>query len=231
MLRLGSLAVIACLLVLAGGVAHAAKPRQAVFRATLTATLTKQWTFTTSSEDGACIRTTRGSGRWQATLAAARPARLTAVPLSGGRLRFSGALSALGGSSLRSGSTTTVESGEPPCERATRAVRCSPQRRAFANASSSIRNPRRGVAQLAGRRGLAAARVFPAQCGVEPDDIRRIRTDHPLATSPIDRVDVFDPQVRRFFLSGDTEQVTTLEGPLEGRVTERVRWRLVFTRL
>jgi hypothetical protein len=230
MLRLGSLAFLVCSLVLAGGVAHAAKPRQAVFRATLTATLTKEWTFTTSSENGDCIRTMRGAGRWQTTLKAARPARIRATALSGDRVRFSGTLAALDGSSLRSGSTTTVESGDPPCDRSTRAVRCAPQRRAVSNASSSVRNPRRGVAQLAGLRGLAAARVFPSQCGVEPDDIRAIRTDLPLATAPIDRRDVFDPQVRRFFLTGDTQQVTTLEGPLEGRVTERVRWRLVFTR-
>lgn len=230
-LRLGSLAVCACLLVLAGGTAHAAKPRQAEFRATLTATLTKQWTYTETAEDGNCVRSTRGTGRWQATVRAARPARIRVKALSSGRLRFSGTLAALGGSALRSGSSTTTESGDPPCERATRTARCSPQRRRVAGASSTLRNPRRGVAQLGSLRGFAGARSFPSQCGAEPEDIRAIRTDLPLADGPIDASDVFDRKVSRFYITGDTEQVSTIEGELEGRVTEHVRWTVVFARL
>jgi hypothetical protein len=42
---------------------------------------------------------------------------------------------------------------------------------------------------------------------------------------------VFDRDVPRFFISGNTQQVTTLEGPYDGRVTERVRWTLTFTRV
>lgn len=231
MLRLGSLAVFACLFVLAGGTAHAAKPRQAVFRATLTATLTKQWTFTATADDGDCVRTTRGSGRWQATLEAGRPARIRVTSLSGGRMRFSGTLAALGGSALRSGSSTTVESGEPPCERSTRMTRCSPQRRRVANASTTLRNPRRGIAQLGALRGVAAARTFPSECGVEPADIRAMGTDLPLANAPISAADVFDRNVPGFYVRGDTDQVTTLQGDVEGRVTERVRWTVTFTRV
>jgi hypothetical protein len=231
MLRLGSLAVLVCLLVLAGGTAHAAKPRQAVFHATLTATLTKQWTFTDTGEDGNCVRTTRGSGRWQATLKAARSARIRVTALSGGRLRFAGTLALIGGTAVGSGSSTTIESGEAPCERTSRTARCSPQRRRIARASSMLRNPRRGIAQLGSLRGIAGARTSQSACGAEPADIRAIRTDLPLATAPVDASDVFDRNVPRFYISGDTEQVTTLEGELEGRVTERVRWTVVFTRL
>jgi hypothetical protein len=42
---------------------------------------------------------------------------------------------------------------------------------------------------------------------------------------------VFDRDVPRFFISGNSRQVTTIEGPYDGRVTERVRWTLTFTRL
>ncbi len=228
MLRLGSMALIGCLLVLAGGTAYAAKPKQAVFTATLTATLTKQWTYTRTVEDGDCTRTTRGVGRWQATLKTKRAARIRAIAASGGKVRFAGVLSSLGGSVLRSG-TTTTGGGDSPCEPGTRAVRCATTRRGFANGSSSVRNPRRGVAQLGSLRG--AAQSFPAACTNEPDDIRSIRTDLPLATAPLDPADVFGKDIRSFFLIGDTEQVTTLEGDLEGLVTERVRWRLTFTRV
>src|SRR5687768_14754003 len=58
-LRLGVLALFAFLLVLAGGAAYAAKPRQAVFKVTLTAALTKTWTFTRiESSEADCTRTT-----------------------------------------------------------------------------------------------------------------------------------------------------------------------------
>jgi hypothetical protein len=61
--------------------------------------------------------------------------------------------------------------------------------------------------------------------------IRSIRADLPLATGPLDAGDVFDRNVPRWFVTGDTEQVTTIEGDVDGTVTERVRWRLNFTRL
>jgi hypothetical protein len=58
-----------------------------------------------------------------------------------------------------------------------------------------------------------------------------VRTDLPLATGPLDSADLFDRNVGRWFVTGDTEQVTTIEGAVDGRVTERVRWTLNFTRL
>lgn len=231
MLRLGSLALCVCLLVLAGGTAHAAKPRSraATFAITLTATLTKEWTYTRTVEEGGdCVRTTRGTGRWQAKLSSRRSARIKAIP-AGSRIRFVGTVGSLRGSAVQSGATTTTLGGDPACERSTRSVRCAAERKTFSNASSAVRNPRRGVAQLGALRGTGAARSF--RCLETPDDIRTIRTDLSLATAPLDSGDVFGRDIRRFFLTGDTEQVTTLEGELEGRVTERVRWTLVFTRL
>lgn len=231
-LRLGSLAMVACVLAFAGGTAYAAKPKQAAFRVTLTATLTKTWTFTRVDEDGSCLRTTRGTGRWEARLSAKRPGLVRAVAAGRGKVRFSRAtIARLGGFAVQSGTATTTTSGDPPCERATRSARCGRQRRAFNGASSVIRSPRKGVVQLGSIRGFGAARTIPSSCLQEPADIRSIRTDLPLATAPLDAADVFASNVLRFFTTGDTEQVTTLEGDVEGRVTERVRWTLVFTRL
>jgi hypothetical protein len=231
-LRLGSLAVLACALVLAGGTAHAAKPKEAAFTVTLTGTLTKQWTFTRVDEDddGSCTRTTRGTGRWEAKLSA-RPSRMRATAARGGKVRFSGAVRAVAGTAVQSGTANVSAGGDPPCERRSRSVRCSPQRRSFRGASSTVRNPRKGVVQLGPLRGAGAARAFPTACLEEAPDIRAIRTDLSLATAPLDTADVFGRNVPRFFARGDTEQVTTLEGEVEGRVTERVRWTLVFTRV
>jgi hypothetical protein len=231
-LRVGLSALSACLLILAGGTALAAEPQQAVFKVTLTGNLTKDWSFTRVEEQGNCTRTTRGSGRWQLRLSSRRPGRVRAIAGVGGRVRFSDAtVTAIGGTATRSGTIRVTTAGSPPCERGTRSVRCPRQKRTFTRGSSSLRSPRKGFLRLTSLRGASAARSFPSGCLDEPTDIRAIRTDLPLATGPLDAGDVFGRDISRFFVTGNTEQVTTLDGDVTGRVTERVRWTLVFTRL
>jgi hypothetical protein len=233
LLRLGVWTLLACLLAVAGSSAYAAEQKQSVFKVTLTATLTKEWTFTQVEESETdCVRTTRGVGRWQAKLSARTPARMRAIAAANGRVRFSGAVvAALAGAATRSGSMTTTAGGPAPCERLSRSVRCGQERRTFRRVSTSVANPRRGILQLGRLRGADSIRSFRSTCLEEPSDIRAIRTDLPLATGPLDSRDVLDPNVPRWFVTGDTEQVTTLEGDVDGRVTERVRWTLNFSRL
>lgn len=232
LLRVGVITLFLFLLAVAGGVAHAAKPKQAVFRVTLSATLTKTWTFSRVEAEAGCTETIRGVGRWEAKLSARRPGRVRAIAAGGGKVRFSGAtLAAIAGTASQSGTMTVTASGPPPCNRRARSVRCNPERQTFKGASSSLRSPRKGILQLGSLRGAGAARSFRSNCLEEPADIRAIRTDLPLATGPLAVEDVFGRNVPRFFISGDTEQVTTLEGDVNGQVTERVRWTIVFTRL
>ena len=229
-LRLGVLGLLVCLLALAAGAAHAAPRKQAFFRVTLSATLTKTWTYTHSEEVENCVRTTRGSGTTTSKLSLRRPARIRAIAVGATRVRFLGAISTIAGAIVRSGSKTIVTGGDPPCER--RIVsdgHCTRQRRSFSGGATSLRNPRKSILQLAPTRGVRGAR--PSRCPAEPGDIKAIRTDLPLASGPIDRADVFGRDVPRFFVSGDTTQETTLTGELEGRVVERVRWTVLFTRL
>lgn len=232
MLRQGVALGLMGLLILAGGIAHAAKPRQAVFRVALTATLTKNWTFTRVEADPGCTRTTTGVGRWQTKLATTAATRVRAIGASGGRVRFTGAtLRAIAGAATRSGRMTIATRGAPPCDRFARTVRCGAQRRSFRGASVSFGSPRRGVVQFRTLRGATRIRSFDSICPEEPSDIGSIRTDLPLATGPLDTSDVFARDVRRWFVSGDSEQVTTIEGEVPGRVVERVRWTLTFTRI
>jgi hypothetical protein len=231
MLRLG-VPLVLCLLALAGSSAHAAKPRETAFRVTLTATLTKDWTFTRAEPEGACTKTTRGVGRWRASLSTRQSTRVRAFSASGGRVRFSGAtLRAITGASTLSGTMTTSARGAPACARPATTVRCTPGRRSSRGLAVSFGSPRRGVLQFRALRGSGRIRTFATRCPEEPADIRAVRTDLPIATGPLDNADVFDPGVRRWFITGDSEQVTTIEGDVPGRVTERVRWRLVFTRI
>ena len=231
-LRPGVLALFACLLAMAG-TAYAATPRQTVFKVTLTATLTKTWTFTRSEASEAdCTRTTRGVGRWEAKLSTRSAGRVRAIAARAGKVRLSGAtLRTLMGAAARSGSMTIKTTGLPPCERLSRSMRCGRERRAFRGGSTALASPRKGILRLERLRGADAIRWFRSTCLEEPSEIRAIRTDLPLATGPLDAADVFSRNVSRWFISGDSEQVTSLEGDVEGRVTERVRWTVNFTRL
>jgi hypothetical protein len=210
----------------------AAKPQQGRFRVTVTGTLTKTWTVTRSEGEPGCILTTRSTGKWQASLATKRPTTIRVVSAGAGRVRFAGGtVKAIAGTGLQSGTNTVVGQGSPPCARQTRTVKCSGQRRSFRGASTGISNPRRGVLQLGRLRGADAIRSFSAQCPDEPADVRSIKADLPLASGPLDGTDFFRRDVASFFVTGDTQQETTITGELEGTVVERVRWKATFTRL
>ena len=156
---------------------------------------------------------------------------MRAIAVSNRRVRFSGAVvAALAGAATRSGLMTTIAGAR----RRASAFTLGALRSGTADVSPGlgpVASPRRGILQLGRLRGADSIRSFRSTCLEEPSDIRAIRTDLPLATGPLDSRDVFDPNVPRWFVTGDTEQVTTLEGEIDGRVTERVRWTLNFTRL
>jgi hypothetical protein len=231
-LRWGIPSSIVCLLIFAGGSAVAATPSSARFRVTLTATLTKTWNVTRSEGEPGCIRTTRSSGRWHATLSAKRSSRVRIVAAARGRVRLVGGwIGAIAGSASQSGTNAVVGQGSPACERQTRTVRCATQRRSFRGGTTVLANPRRGILALTRLKGAGALRSFSPQCPQEPAEVRAVRTDLPIATGPLDAADVFHRNVPKFFVTGNTQQQTTITGELEGMVNERVRWTVTFTRL
>jgi hypothetical protein len=230
--RLGVLLVGACVLLSAWGAAGAATPQRAEFRVTLTATLTKDWNHVRLVQTD-CIRATTHIGRWKLSLATRRPSRMVIsrpVSATSGLRLGPAVVSSIGGQATQTGSRRVEVSGDR-CDRDVRRTVCASQRRSFRGASARLTNPSRGKARFAPLRGAAAARSFRPTCPEEPTEIRSIRTDLALADAPLSAADVFDRDVPRFFISGNTRQVTTLEGPYDGRVTERVRWTLTFTRL
>jgi hypothetical protein len=230
--RLGLFIAVTGGLLSALGAAGAATPQRAEFRVTLTATLTKEWRHV-RVVSAQCTRTTTHRGEWRLTLAARRASRVVIArpATSGGRLRISPAtVGALAGQAQQRGGRDVLIQG-PRCPRESTSVRCGVQRRSFRGASARLTSPARGRARFTPLRGAGRARSFRRTCPEEPVDISSLRTDLALADAPLAAADVFDPTVTRFFISGNTEQVTTLSGPYTGRVTERVRWTLTFTRL
>jgi hypothetical protein len=231
-LRWGIPGLIACLLLCAGGSALAAKPSSARFRLTLAATLTKTWNATRSEGEPGCIRTTKSAGRWQATLSTKRAARVRIVAARRGRVRFvGGTIGAIAGSASQSGTNSVVGQGSPPCERQTRTVRCATQRRSLRGAATALANPRRGMLALTRLKRAEALRSFSPRCPAEPSEVRSVRTDLPISPSPLDTADIFGHDVPKFFVTGSTQQQTTITGDVEGTVNERVRWTVTFTRL
>jgi hypothetical protein len=230
--RFGVHLVGTCVLLLGWGVAGAATPQRAEFRVTLAATLTKDWTHTRIVAAD-CSQVTTHGGHWKLSLATRRPSRMViARPASrGGALRLSSAtVGSIAGQATQWG-LRRFELRGPRCDRDVRRTSCSEQRRSFRGATARLTSPARGKARFAPLRGASAARAFRRTCPEEPPEIRSIRTDLGLADAPLAAADVFDRNVPRFFISGNTRQITTLEGPYDGRVTERVRWTLTFTRV
>ena len=232
MLRLrGVLVLLVCVVSLGWGAAGAATPQRAAFKVKLTGTLTKDWTVSRTVK-GECTEVTTHTGQWRMTLGTRRQSRIAFTSRGRGkRLGISPSLvRAIAGSATQGGSVL-LTSGGPACVASIRKVRCALRRKDFRGATVRLTTPRAGRARFTTLRGVSAARSLRGSCPEEPVEIRALRTDLGLADAPLSAADVFGRNVPRFFIRGNTSQVTTIEGDYDGKVTERVRWTLTFTRV
>ena len=227
----GVLVLLVCVVSLAWGAVGAATPDRASFTVKLTGTLTKDWTVRRTVE-GECTEVTTHAGQWRMSLGTRRQSRLVFTFRGRGRrLGISRSLvRAIAGTATQGGSAL-LTTGGPACVASIRKVRCALRRAGFQGATVRLTTPRAGRARFTMLRGVSAARTFPRACPEEPADIRALRTDLRLADAPLSAADVFGRNVPRFFIRGNTSQVTTIEGDYDGKVTERVRWTLTFTRV
>ena len=232
MLRLrGLLVLLVCVVSPGWGAAGAATPERAAFDVELTGTLTKDWTVRRTVE-GECTEVTTHVGQWRMSLGTRRRSRLAFTSRGRGRrLGISpSSVRAIAGSATRGGSVLLSTRG-PGCVASTRKVRCALRRVGFRGATVRLTTPRAGRARFTVLRGVSAARSFRRACPEEPADIRALRTDLRLADAPLSAADVFGRNVPRFFVRGNTTQETTIDDEYNGKVTERVRWTLTFTRV
>jgi hypothetical protein len=212
------------------GAAGAATPQRAVFKVSLTGTLTKDWTITRTVE-GECTQVTTQTGQWRMTLGTRRRSRIAFT--SRGRARPLGispsVVRSIAGSASQGGSLR-IEFRGLGCNRSIH-QRCARKSASFRGATVRLTTPRPGIARFARLRGVSGGRAIRGACPQQPDDVRALRTDLRLADAPLSAADVFAPDVPRFFISGNTTQETTIEGEYDGRVVERARWTLTFTRV
>ena len=226
----GVLVLLVCVVSLAWGAAGAATPERAAFRVKLTGMLTKDWTVRRAVE-GECTEVTTHAGQWRMSLGTRRQSRLVFTSRGRGRrLGISRLVRAIAGTATQGGSVL-LTTGGPACVASIRKVRCALRRVDFRGATVRLTTPRAGRARFTTLNGVSAARTFPRACPEEPADIRALRTDLRLADAPLSAADVFGRDVPRFYIRGNTTQKTTIEGEYDGKVTERVRWTLTFTRI
>jgi hypothetical protein len=227
----GVLVLLVCVVCLGWGAAGAAKPQRAAFDVKLTGTLTKDWTVIRTVE-GECTEVTTNTGQWRMTLGTRRQSRIAFTSRGRGRrLGISPSLvRAIAGSATRGGSVLVTSRG-PGCTAPIRMVRCALRRAGFRGATVRLTTPRARRARFTTLRGVSAVRSFRGSCPEEPAEIRALRTDLHLADAPLSAGDVLGRNVPRFFIRGNTSQGTTIEGDYDGKVTERVRWTLTFTRV
>jgi hypothetical protein len=228
---LGVAMVLAFTLLLGWGAAAAATPERAAFRVTLTATLTKDWRVSRTVESE-CVETTTTNGFWKLILRTSRPSGLVFTRLRAGQpVRIEpGVVRAIAGSAIQTGSVRKV-SQAPRCVPTEQIRTCPGRRRVVRGATVRLMSPRPAVARFARLRGAAAAYSFGGTCPGETTDVRAIRTGLRIADGPLSGADVFGRNVPRFFITGNTRQVTTIDGDYTGRVIERVNWKLTFTRI
>jgi hypothetical protein len=213
---------LTCLIAIIAGSADAARPTRATFGVTLRATITKDWNTVSESTEEGCTVVRRSIGHRTVTLRSARPTRVV-VSFQSGKAVFSP-------SAVRFVTVRVAQSGENrnrrelPCGSGTERVRCRPASRRMSG--GSFRFARSGRNEIS----FQAARLPGAgtSCPREPAAVRAIKPGLRDAEGEISEIDLTGGASQTAFASA--EATTDLEGPDAGRVVERVRWSLTFTR-
>jgi hypothetical protein len=210
--------------------AAAARTSSGQFLVTLHATLTKQWTYATSTRVAGCTSRVAGSGLRTISLRSSDASVITGS-WPGGRARasFSQPVRLLRGSIIQSGTKTTRNTGAAPCSQETHQLQCARITRSFQNRSVQVVS--RHVHRLGFRRiqGLVPSDFF-GSCPGEPSAVRAIAGGIELADSTYSERDLFNPTTAAVTRQGSADVTSDfLNGT--GRVLERVRWTLIFRRL
>jgi hypothetical protein len=209
---------------LAGTADGASQPKRVAFRVTLNATVTKDWNSVIDSIENGCPISQRSVGRRIVRLRSARPTTVL-VTLGNGRVSYSPAVVRYVRAELSlSGSrTTTVQA---PCNPRTTHTRCTHLRRAVGGwRFGFFRSARNEISFRSAR--LPA---FSMACPRESSGVRGIRPGLQDAQGELSEPALMNPRTPTQTAIGTSEVEADLEGAEAGRVVERVRWELTFTR-
>jgi hypothetical protein len=213
------------------GVAAASTPNVAsetLFRVTLKATMTKDWSYVDEGELDGCPLKTQVQGRRVVTLRSTKPT-LVKVRFAGRRVVYSPAwirnLLVLGS---QSGVMASDRRLPPSCvDRQARRSNCVKLRRASRGAAVRFFRSRRNEISF---RHTPELSPFPTTCPQQTASVRAEQPSLDLAEGEISEAELRDPRIRFQTATGTAVETTDFEGDGDGKVVVRVSWQLKFER-
>jgi hypothetical protein len=201
---------------------------ETVFRVTLKATMTKDWSYVDEGELDGCPIKTQVQGRRVVTLRSTGPT-LVRVRFAGGRAVYSPArVRSLLVLASQSGVVSTDRRLPPSCTvREVRRSNCSPLRLASRGAAVRFRRSGRNEISFARTREFA---TFPATCPQQTASVRAERPSLDYAEGEISEAELRNPRIRFQTATGTAVETTDFEGDGDGKVVVRVSWALRFER-
>lgn len=225
---------VATALVMAGvlacsvGASARSEASGALFRVTLTGQLKKDWTSARSVVEGECTSRTTVTGQRTITLRSSRPT-LVRVTFAGGGVQYRPRLLRhVTATATQSGSVLVSDVGGPGCRRTTRNV-CDRPRQALAN--QTLRFFRSGRGQISFSRTRDFGSGLSSTC---PPQSEVVRVETPAlrdAKGQISETGLRKTSIRTLGGSASSAETTDFEGEEDGKVVERVSWKLTFSRV
>jgi hypothetical protein len=219
-----SAAVLSLLGVLAAPARDAASAQRAVLKVTLGASVTKSWNTVTHTTLNGCDVSIRSIAVRKTTLRSKRPTKVV-VTSSGRRVSYSPTAVKFVTVDVRgSGEQTTTY--EPPCQEPPVRVACPRPRRHVSGIALRFFRSKRN--EISFRRARLPA--VSGSCPRQSATVRAIVPGLHQAEGGISEAELTNPRVAGQTAIGSADIESDLDGDEEGRVTERVRWSLVFAR-
>jgi hypothetical protein len=221
---------VACACACAGAAAGSTGDASAgaVFRVTLNATMTKDWSYVAESEQNGCPATTRVQGRHVVTLRSARRT-LVRITFAGGRAVYSPAyVRFVGAQASQSGVVTRTQGQPPSCVHSVQRTTCDRLRRAMGGVALRFFRSRRNEISFTRTREFA---IFPRTCPQQTASVRAERPSLDFAEGEIAEAEFRDPRIKFQTATGTAVETTDFEGDGDGKVVVRVRWQLRFERV
>ena len=202
----------------------AASARRAVLKVTLGASVTKRWNTVTHTTLNGCDVSIRSIGVRKATLRSRRPTKVV-VTSRARRVSYAPAAVELVTVDVTgSGEQTTTY--EPPCQQPAEHIACARTRRHVSGAAFRFFRSKRN--EISFRRAWLPA--GSGSCPRQSATLRAILPGLHQAEGGISESSLTNLRVAGQTAIGSADVESDLDGDEEGRVTERIRWSMTFTR-
>jgi hypothetical protein len=220
--------VIAALVALQA--AAASQTSRASFLVSLTGSVSKQWTYTATSQtlEGCTVRTT-GAGTRTISFRSSDNSVVRASRTGNGLVRFSGAVRSLNETVRQSGTKTTRATAGAGCDKTAHRLVCKRLTRSFSDRALQLVSRRSHHVSFRAATGLVPDEFFNT-CPGEPTAVRGIAGGLDLAGAKLSEADLFDRTVGGMTVQGSSE-VTTQALNGSAKVVQSVDWRLTLRRL